>query len=305
MACVKSLGILLLLSVFFTLNSATLVYRKYEKKHPKKNYVQVVEVFQTRQEPPHYSENEKDLNDFLAQDAYKSDMNCTKMNESESETLRPPITRPITSTRLPVTRPITTTLRPMTKPTVTTFPTIPTTAYRQTTNPTTRHTSTPNLNNLFTIRMTKPTIKPNPKENTNPDYTNLLPERRPNVQMTKHPSTTMPTTIVIKETDEYPKATESSTTELWDDEIVYPNSDEEPLEEDDDYDENNYPDIIPTDQIDQNKPTEDLEVYSDGEGYEEEGDDEDGDEETRDYNELRKRRKRRKIKRVAPLPANT
>lgn len=314
MASVKSWVFLLLLAILCTVNASKLVYRKYEKKHPKKNYVQVVEIFQTRQAPPRYSANEKDLNDFLARDSYKTDMNCSKANESESETFKPPISRPT----LLSTRPVTTTLRPVTRP-ITTFPTIPTTAFRQVTSPTTpRYTSAPNLNNLFTIRMTKPTIRPNPRENKNPDYTNLLPETKPNVQMTKHPLTTMPPTIVIKETDDYPATnrttlvdiekeiytrksvsvptTVSTTTEFLDEEIVYPDSGEEPFDEgDENYNENNYPDVIPTDQI---EPTGPSETYSDKEDYDE---DEDGE----DYDELGKRRKRRKIKRVAPLPANT
>lgn len=266
----------------------------------------MIEIFQTRQAPPHYSANERDLNYFLARDAYQSDMNCTKTNESESETFRPPISGPIATTLPPVTRPI-----------VTTFPTIPTTSYRRVTNPTTpRYTSTPNLNNLFTIRMTKPTIKPNPRENKNPDYTNLLPEPKPNVQMTKHPLSTPRPTIVIKESDDYPTTNRTSlvdieedfatrksvltqtninsTTELPEDEIVYAESGEEPFEDsEDNYNENNYPDIIPPDQI---EPTEGSAADSDKEDYDEEGE---------DYDELGKRRKRRKTKRVAPLPANT
>lgn len=298
MACVKIFQILLLFSAFCILNSAKLVYRKYEKKHPKKNYVQVVEIFQTLQVPPHFSANEKELNDFLAKDSYKTDMNCTKTNESESETLRPPITNPVTTTYPPVTRPV-----------VTTLPTIPTTAFRRVSNPTTlRYTSTPNLNNLFTIRMTKPTIKPNPRENQNPDYSNLLPDSKPNVQMTKHPLTTMPPTILIKEMDEslttlrnvlleHEREVPPVTTEvLSDEEIIYPEEGEELIDDiDKDYDENNYPDIIPTDEISR---TEHSETYYEGEDYDEEGE---GD----DYDEPNKRRKRRKIKRVAPLPKYT
>lgn len=317
MACVKSFSILLLLSVFCTVNSAKLVYRKYEKKHPKKNYVQVVEIFHTLQSPPHYNTNEKDLNDFLARDAYKSDMNCSKVNESESETFRPPLTKPLTITRPPVTMPVTTTLPTVTLSVTPVSPSIPTTAYRVT-NPTTpRYPSTPNLNNLFTIRVTKPTIKPNPRENMNPDYTNLLPAPKPNVQMTKHPHSTMPPTIVIQESDDYPTTnrtsladieqdyystkkpifttTESTATDLFEEDIVYADSGEEPFDDvEDDYNEANYPDVIPTDQVDQ---IEGSVADSDREEYDEEGGE--------DYDEQGNKRKRRKIKRVAPLLANT
>ncbi|CRK87250.1 CLUMA_CG001052, isoform A [Clunio marinus] len=266
---------------------ANLIYRKYEKKHPRKNYVQIVEIFGTRQRPPHYLESEKDLNDFLARDAYKTDMNCTKISEDKSERV---------------------TEAPTTRPPSTTFPTIPTTAYWLAVKPTlpvtsprtTYRTIRPNLNNMFTIRTTKPTIRPNPRENSNPDYTDLGHEMEPNVQMTKHRYSTVPPTIVIVETDDIPLTERTSlfdidkertTTrksysgEFSDDEIIYP--DVEEIEENDaEYDENNYPEVIPSDQIEPLRDNYDDEV---DEGYE------DYDEQNVDLGRRRKRHKRKLV----------
>lgn len=288
MASINSFSIFVFLSVLLAVNSTKIVYRKYEKKNVKKNYVQVVEIFDTLNEPPPYSINDKELNDFLAKDAYKTDMNCSKVNQ--------------TGTEAPI---IKTTLSP---------------------------TRLPNLNNLFTIRATKPSIMPNPRENVNPDYSELItkekpnrqenvtrnfpqpnPEPKPNVQVTKHKSPSkMPTTIVIQEPDGFP--TENRTTladiegnfsshettisdtkepvsrpveDEFPDEVIYPDSDE-------DYNEDNYKnldkDLIPPHEVDSTNNTIN---YSDAEDYDD-GDDQD------DYDETKKRRKRhRRNKKVA------
>lgn len=275
MTGVKILGILLLLSTVFCLVSAEkLIYRRYERKHPKKNYVQVVEIFDTRRAPPHFSQNDRELNDFLARDSYSTDMNCTKGNGTVDAEA--------------VTRPATTTTR---------LPTIPTTAYRRATTPSTRG---PNLNDLFTIRTTKPTIKPNPRENNNPDYTNVLPWPNTNVQVTKHPpSTSKPTIMIIKETDEHPQnnQTEPKTnSEPSDDEIIYADEDSEGVEED--YNEQNYNDVIPPEQFEPTQKDNATLVYSD-ETYEDQ--DEDNEE---DFDELKSRRKRHKRFRSASLRAS-
>jgi hypothetical protein len=289
MACVKVFGIF----VFLTLvnfcfvncsgNPSRLIYRKYEKKHPKKNYVQIVEIFGTQQIPPHYTKSDKELNDFLARDSYKTDMNCTKTNQTESvET--------------------TTTVN---------FPTIPTTAVRLVTTtqkpaaqrPTTKSTSirTPNLNELFTIPMrpTRPTIQPNPPENKNPDYSNVIPWT--NVIVTKHPPSTNTPIIVIQETDDLPTNKKTTyididrdfrgnlkplatTTEISlsressDDEVIYKTDEEK------EYSEDNYPDVIPSDQFEGADYTDDNEDYD-------ENNDEDYEGEI-----LSKRRKRQKKK---------
>jgi hypothetical protein len=184
MARFKVFRVFVLLTLLGLAASSKLIYRKYEKKHPKRNYVQIVEIFETRQEPPGFSESDKELNDFLARDAYKTDMNCTKGEGTEATT------ETIKTTTEKVT-----------------LPTIPTTAYRRSTTPTTFRT--PNLNELFTIstRSTKPTIKPNPRENTNPDYTNVTPwqSHTHSVQVTKHLPNANTPTIVIIAPDDQPK----------------------------------------------------------------------------------------------------
>lgn len=310
MASINSFRILVLLTVLCAVNSSKLIYRRYEKKHHKKNYIQVIEIFESRQAPPLFSENDRDLNDFLAKDSYKTDMNCSKANQNGSETVLPPLTEPIVTT-LP-TIPTTASRRPLTTPWVT-----------STQTPRFTPTRSPNLNNLFTIRPTKPTIRPNPRENENPDYTELIPDQKLNVQVTKHRTTRMPQIIVIQETDDYPTtnlvtlaetdverdtlSTEkfpfTSTTELqpnttteksYDEEIIYSDSGEE-LGPGDDYNEDNYPDVIPPDQV---EPTDDtLANYSDADDY-------DDDEEGENFNELKKRRKRQKIKRTTPLKSS-
>lgn len=289
MACVKFLAVFVLLSV---VNSSTLIYRKYEKQHPKKNYVQIVEIFGTNQQPPHYTKSDKELNDFLARDSYKTDMNCTKANETESvET-----TTSATPTTVTVTRTIT-------------RPTIPTTAFRRVTATTkSTQTRTPNLNELFTIpaRPTKPTIKPNPKENSNPDYTNVIPWQSPNVQVTKHPPRTNTTTLLIQETDDHPTnnrttlrdvdremqtsrkpietTTKVSSAEL-DDEVIYKSGEDDEGE----YNEGNYPDVIPSNEFEaplEGTELSDDEYDNDGEDYDE---------------EQQKRRKRQKTKRLTVM----
>lgn len=270
MAGVKIQGILLLLSLMLcAVNSSKLIYRKYEKEFPEKKYVQVVEIFETRRAPPHFSQSDRELNDFLARDSYSTDMNCTKANETDKVEV--------------VTRPATTTTR---------IPSIPTTAYRRATTPST----TPNLNNLFTIRTTKPTIKPNPPENRNPDYTNVLPWPNTNVQVTKHPPSTTKPTIMIKETDpttnttthvenDFGNTTDGTESEFSDNEIIYADGDEELDGIDENYNEANYPDVIPPEQ---------FEPLNDGNGTLSDRNDYDDDEENSDDDEEFEKSKRRK-----------
>lgn len=246
--------------------------------------MQVVEIFETRRAPPHYTKNDKDLNDFLATDSYSTDMNCTKVNGTDEVAI---VTRPAT-TRLP---------------------TIPTTVHRRgATTPTTR---APNLNNLFTIRTTKPTIKPNPRENNNPDYTNLLPWPNTSVQVTKHPPTTITPTIIIKETDDQPVtnkttlAGEKETAERRNDdtnpssdEIIYTESGEEIEGHDEDYNEKNYPDVIPPEDFEQPYDVDKTGAESDNEDFESDGDNDD------DLDKKKKRRKRHKRLRSTSLRAS-
>lgn len=281
MACVRVLRIFALLSLICAVSASQLIYRKYEKKHPKKNYVQVVEIFGTRGAPPRFIKDDRELNDFLAGDAYKSDMNCTKSDDVETQR---PVTRPLTST----------------------LPTIPTTAFRWLlTTPTPQVTTesqtpkfTKKMNNLFTMRTTKPTIKPNPRENNNPDYRNIF---EPNVQVTKHPPSTSVTTMVIQEPDDESRTTlrdvdsgktTSTTTAEPDDDIIYADSDNED-DNGDDYNEDNYPDIVPPDQI---NPTKEYNEEEDS--GENENDDYD------DADELGKRRKRHKPAIATPLKSD-
>lgn len=220
MASIKLLRIFLFLTLFGVVMSSQskLIYRRYEKKHPKKNYVEIIEIFGTQKKPETEVESNKKLNDFLAKDAYKTDMNCTKSSDEE------------------------TTTEPAAKPNSPWFP---------------------NLNDLFTIsaRSTKPTIKPNPKENNNPDYTNVMSWPKPNVQITKHSPNVNTPTMVIKESDDdltknepahhdIEETTEEITTTefAYEDEIIYKSEEEK---EDDEYNEENYPDVIPPDDFDQ------------------------------------------------------
>lgn len=289
MAHVKSLKFLILLAAFCVVESSKLIYRRFEKQHPKKNYTQVVEIFETYQKPPPFLENDRALNDFLAKDSFKVDMNCSKANGrnvDDSSEKR------------------TTTRR--------TYPTIPTTAYRLIVT-----TPSPNLNNLFTIR-TRPTIKGNPRENTNPDYTNLdSKSSEPSVQVTKHPASTEPPTIVIKETDEKKttlgdidrdfnklvtttlksKSVEEDEEIFYDEEgsegltTIVPETEEEATDE---YIAQNYDDdIIPPEEID---PKQDYE-------YEEENDNDEDDDFDDDEENRKRRRRRQKSKRF--LARNT
>lgn len=197
----------LVLSLILSIESR-MVYRRYEKQHPEKNYTEIVEIFDTVQRPPIYSESEKSLNDFLAKDAFKTDMNCTAISS----------TTKMTTTRA--------------YPTTTASPTI---------------TKPPNLDNLFTIKPTRSTIRPNPKENENPDYTELYNyNKKPNIQVTKYRPSSIRPYIVIKETDvqtirsQTDKNRVESTTvsDDYDEEIdEYYGSENGSNEE---YDENNY-----------------------------------------------------------------
>lgn len=71
--------------VFFTMvyavNSSDLIYRQFERQHPRKEYVQIIEIFKTRLAPPYYEVDERKLNNFLARDSFRSD------SENESHSL--------------------------------------------------------------------------------------------------------------------------------------------------------------------------------------------------------------------------
>lgn len=172
MSLSKVLILVCLLNLVLVSNSKV-VYRKYERRPAKKNYVEVIEVFETIQKPPKYLETEKELNDFLGRDSFKSSMNCT---EVETPTAPMPEELPIEEVIIETTRrtSIWTTISP-----ATTIQTV-------------------------TERKTKPTIKPNPFENTNPDYTSLYRFPSPDIQVTKHLPNTPKTIITIKETDDHP-----------------------------------------------------------------------------------------------------
>lgn len=285
-------GILLFLLVVSGVCSTNLIYRRYEKKHPRKNYVQIVEIFGTRQRPPNYSKDDKNVNDFLANDSYNTDRNCSEV--TGKSTGGPVSEETVTSIIPPATE-------RTTKSTTTTrrIPAIPTTAFRAVTRPSITKpsfTTTPNLNNLFTPpRTTKPTVIPNPKENNNPDYTNLdthLP--RPDIQVTKHPPTTIPPTILIKESDELTNPNVTVVTippDSLEDEIIYPDENEDGEIGDRDYNEDNYH-IISQDNFDvpsNTTNTESDEDYDDQDNVAENSDEE------------RKKRRKRKSKRLATL----
>ncbi|KAL7029145.1 hypothetical protein ACKWTF_006119 [Chironomus riparius] len=219
-----------------------MIYRRYEKENIEKNYVQIVEIFETNLHPPNFIENEKELNDFLGKDAFKTDMNCSSVTPEREET-----TKRIT---------VETTTKPLRYPTSTNRQPLSTTP-----NPITHRP--PNLDNMFTVRpiktTTKTTIRPNPKENENPDYTELYNwpknQPKPNVQVTKHlPTTIKPPMIVIQETDvqvinnqtnsiNTSEKDVETTTEVITDTDIYDDDDngtENGNEADDDYDENSY-----------------------------------------------------------------
>lgn len=182
MSLSKVLILVCLLNLVLVSNSKV-VYRKYERRPAKKNYVEVIEVFETIQKPPKYLETEKDLNDFLGRDSFKSFMNCT---EVETPTGPMPEELPIEEHIIETTR--RTSIWPTQSP-ATTIKTV-------------------------TERKTKPTIKPNPFENTNPDYTSLYRFPSPDIQVTKHLPNTPKTIITIKETDDHPATNRNTLNEL-------------------------------------------------------------------------------------------
>lgn len=177
----------LLILLFIVSANARMIYRRYQKEH--KNYVQVIEIFETKSKPPLYIENEKELNDFLGKDSFKSDMNCTDENSNgkTTEKVKSTTKRTILSTSS-VRPPFSTTSFPSTTTRMKNF--IPTTVYmdhmvtyspppfpKLPSHPTRDKSTTtrqPNQDNLFTVSSSKPTIKANPKENENPDYTELF-----------------------------------------------------------------------------------------------------------------------------------
>ncbi|XP_070502106.1 uncharacterized protein [Chironomus tepperi] len=265
-------------SLIFSLIVSTecrMIYRRYEKENHEKNFVEIVEIFETKLQPPNFIENEKELNDFLGKDAFKTDMNCTEKEETTKRISEPTTTKPLKS--------------PTSTERVTTpFPTI---TFRP-----------PNLDNIFTVKPpTRPTIRPNPKENENPDYTELYNwpknQPKPNVQVTKHlPTTIKPPLIVIQETDvQVPrnrtnpintseKNPETSIETVIDNEIYEYNEDngtENGNDVDDDYDENAY-DLA--NENDQNQ-------LADDESYSEENEDGETNKRRKRLNKIQRRRK--------------
>jgi hypothetical protein len=236
----RFLGVLVLLSIVLQSEGSKLIYRRYEKVNKKKNYVHVVEVFDTLEMPPAHSRNEKELNDFLGRDAYKTDMNCTKLDETEDDgvtTKRATTTTQWTSRRTTTTESTTTTARPTTttvrttrttgKPTTTTttttqptttttrFPTIPTTAFRFILNPTTTTQKTSSgwdfwLNPVPQPPTSKPETPENPRGDQSPDSSELAAQHNASVQVTKLPAMPKVPIMVIKESDDLPKTNRTS-----------------------------------------------------------------------------------------------
>lgn len=216
-AC-RIVGVLVLLAIVLQSSASELVYRRYEKVNKRKNYVHVVEVFGTLAMPPAHIQNDKELNDFLGRDAYKTDMNCTKLNETrDAEVITKPTT---TTTRLTTSR---TTATPTTRTTTqrtttsTKFPTIPTTAYRLLTTPAPNATQRVPSGwdfNLFPLPTPRPDIRENPRENKNPDYSDLEPKHNATVQVTKIPTAPKVPTIVIVESDDHPTKNQTTLFEV-------------------------------------------------------------------------------------------
>lgn len=65
------LSLLLILIYYFGVIKSQSIYERYEKKNHVKNYVEIVEIFRTHQEPPEDKMNEKELNGFLAKDSFR------------------------------------------------------------------------------------------------------------------------------------------------------------------------------------------------------------------------------------------
>lgn len=252
-----------ILSCILALTHAGMIYRRYEKEHPKQKYVQIVEIFETIKRPPFFIENERALNDFLGREAFRSDMNCTedKSNEKtteESKTIKPQITttkRMTTSTTKRVPTSTTTKIFQLSTDSMVTYSPLP---FPKLTTPPPRTTSTikpPDLDHIFTIRSTKPTIKPNPKENVNPDYTALdgwsspLPfesiTNTPKKSTTTHAVTSkeQKNTLESIYSEEGGKSGRKTTTTT-----EVPRNEDEYSDIEDDYNSNNYP-IIDSDEV--------------------------------------------------------
>lgn len=285
----KLLNSFVILSCILALTHAEMIYRRYEKKHPRKKYVQIVEIFQTNRRPPHYSENERALNDFLGREAFRTDMNCTEDKNSATEdslttTIKPDIKtttkRVISTTKHSPSTTTTTIFHLSTDPMMTYSPlpfpkfTTPTPVF-PTPSRTTTTMKPPNLDQLFTIRSTKPTFKPNPKENVNPDYTALDDSWSPSSRKPFESKTNTPPTIPHAESNKERKnsldservagktSTSTTTTERTRQNENDEYSDNEG-EEIGDYDENNY-EVIDSEEFDAEAP-----FYSDVEDEEEE-----------------------------------
>ena len=108
----------------------TVIYKKYERKHPTKNFIEVVEIWSTMKEPPSFTKDDEAINNFLAIDLYNQHLRSTT---TEQANILPEIPN---STWRPLPQSTTTERQP--------------------------------------FRSTRPTIRPNPMENENPDYTDIL-----------------------------------------------------------------------------------------------------------------------------------
>lgn len=202
---VKLLLILTLCTVYVTslpfIPNENMIYKRYERKHATKDFIEIVEIFKTNKMPTYDINDDVAINNFLAIDLFNKQFGSTT---STTETIRIPTTwRPFPQT--------TTTERPF-------------------------------------YRSTRPTIKPNPKENQNPDYTDILEPIKDKNESSKVPQTT-------KRTDDEDTTNKNVLTNIYDDyemetvESITENEQEikgknqEDIEEDEDdeeYDEDYY-----------------------------------------------------------------
>lgn len=265
------------LSCFLALTQARMIYRRYEKEH--QNYVQIVEIFETIQKPPPYSENERALNNFLGREAFRTDMNCTEGNSSEkiettTKQKKSTTRQAIKSTTNRLTTRTPSTIFQLSTDSMMTYSPLP---FPKLTTPSTRMTTTSkplNLDHISTTRSTKPTIKPNPKENVNPDYSEL---DRSSLPVSKIPKIASP----HAGNGDRKNTLENVDSQSPPSKRPNPNHVHDYSVENGEYNENNY-EIIDSDEAGEF----DEEVTIDPDDYEEESDDEN------DYDAMNRRRKR-------------